>query len=450
VIPTDVRGWGMLDLKPGFGLADTLLRMRLRMIDRLSGESFVRLLDSSKWIEAAGPEAFDSRLWYMAKIPFGSIVFDEAAADLFAAVAGLNGRAKKLVIVDLDDTLWGGVLGDLGWEKLQLGGHDATGEALVDFQRGLQALTRRGVILGIVSKNDEAVALEAIDRHPEMVLRRQDFAGWRINWRDKAANVAELAAELNLGLQSVVFIDDNPVERARVKEALPEVETPDWPSNKLLYPSALARLRCFDTPEVTAEDRERTLLYASERERKTAQTQVGSLDEWIKTIGTKVLFEPLSKMNLQRAVQLLNKTNQMNLATRRMTETELQDWANQPNHQFWTVRVSDKFGDSGLTGLLGMEQDGVTGSVTDFLLSCRVMGRRVEETMLAFIFRQAHVLRLQSVELAYLPTSKNKPCLDWLNRSGLDKISEPPRFSLNPQNDFPYPDGITVEESDYA
>ena len=172
----------------------------------------------------------------------------EAAADIRAAFVGLRGAAKKLLVLDLDDTLWGGIVGDAGWENLRLGGHDPQGESFADFQRAIKNLKRRGVVLALVSKNEESVALEAIRNHPEMVLKEDDFVGWRINWTDKARNIAELATELNLGLQSVVFIDDNPVERARVREALPEVFVPEWPEDKLLYASAFGQLRCFDAP----------------------------------------------------------------------------------------------------------------------------------------------------------------------------------------------------------
>ena len=150
-------------------------------------------------------------------------------------------------MLDLDDTLWGGIVGDAGWENLLLGGHSHIGEAFADFQRALKVLTRKGVLLGIVSKNDETTALDAIRLHPEMVLKMEDFCGWRINWLDKAHNVIELASELNLGLQSIVFIDDNPAERARVAEALPEVLVLEWPRDKMLYTRALFELRCFDT-----------------------------------------------------------------------------------------------------------------------------------------------------------------------------------------------------------
>ena len=174
------------------------------------------VLDAERWIALGGPQAYNDRSYYLGKIPFSESVFARAAEEVAAAVAAVRGAARKVVVVDLDNTLWGGVVGDVGWEELRLGGHDAVGEAFVDFQHALKALTRRGILLAVASKNEEAVALEAFDRHTSMVLQRGDFAGWRIDWSDKAANIEALAADLNLGLQSFVFIDDNRHERERV------------------------------------------------------------------------------------------------------------------------------------------------------------------------------------------------------------------------------------------
>jgi FkbH-like protein len=353
-------------------------------------------------------------------VAFGDAVLAEAARDIKAALRGLSGGARKLVVLDLDDTLWGGIVGDVGWQALRLGGHDPVGEALVAFQKELKELTRRGVILAVVSKNEESTALEAMRSHPEMVLKPEDLVAWRINWQDKARNIAELVAELNLGLQSVVFIDDNPVERARVRETLPEVLVPEWPEDKLLYPSAFAQLRCFDVPAVSKEDAERTQLYASERSRQTLMDQVGSLDDWLLKLEIKVTAEPLNPTNLARTAQLLNKTNQMNLATRRLTEPELTAWAAGAGRALWAVSVADRFGDAGLTGIVSVEAKDGACRVVDYVLSCRVMGRKVEETMVHLAIESARALGASTLEARLLPTKKNKPCLDFWKRSGLE------------------------------
>ena len=416
-LPPDQRGRGMLDACPG-GLSWALARMNQRLMERLADASAVFVMDVQRWILAAGRASAGAKAWYLGKIVFPPEVMAEAARDIKAAIRGVQGRARKLLVLGLDDTLWGGVVGDAGWENLHLGGHEPEGEALVDFQRAVQQLTRCGIVLGVVSKNTEAVALEAIESHPEMVLRRRDFAGWRINWSDKAQNVADLAAELNLGLQSVVFVDDNPVERARVRDILPEVLVPEWPVDKLQYARALAALRCFDAPAVSKEDLERTSMYASERVPLALGRDVGSIDEWLASLGTWVRAEPLGAANLQRATQLLNKTNQLNLTTRRLTEAELQAWAAAEGHEAWVFSVGDRFGDAGITGLLGLERDGAEQRIADFVLSCRVMGRKVEETMAHVAVARAIAQGHERVVATYRYTKKNKPTLEFWKRSG--------------------------------
>lgn len=447
-VPSYYRDFGLLDLKPETGISYWLMRMNLRLAEHFEKSPKVHVLNSQKWVETAGRRAFSPRLWYMGKIVYGNEVFIEAARDVKAALRGVYGQSKKLVLVDLDDTLWGGIVGDLGWEHIALGGHDAVGEAFADFQRALKALANRGVLLGIVSKNDEAVALEAIRRHPEMVLRLEDFVDWRINWRDKAENVVELVRSLNLGLQSVVFIDDSPAERARVREALPEVFVPEWPEDKLLYESALRGLLCFNSPAVTLEDLDRTRMYAAEAQRKHAKRQVPSVEEWLRALGVTVKVGRLNETDLQRTVQLLNKTNQMNLTTRRMTETELLWWADEQNHRLWTIRVADRFGGSGLAGIVSLEIEGLTGTIIDFVLSCRVMGKKVEEAMLHVVSEYARSQGIRTLQARYLPTEKNRPCLEFWQRSGFVPDGSGTLFSWNLGTPYPMPESVVVEGGD--
>ena len=414
VVPTYRRGLGMSDFRPG-GVAHALMTMNGRLVAALAGDPRAYVLDAQKWCERAGAKAFDPKLWYLGKIPFGHEVFKAAIPDIKAALRGVNGRAKKLLVVDLDDTLWGGIVGEVGVEGLVLGGHDRVGEAFLDFQRALKALVRRGVLLGIVSKNEEQVALSAINSHPEMVLGRADFAGWRIDWTDKAHHIASLAAELNLGLQDVVFIDDNPTERARVREALPEVLVPDWPADPSHYAATLEQMVCFDAPDRTWEDGARNQMYAEEKERHTDREAVGALDEWLHTLALQVSAERVNRTNVRRTIQLLNKTNQMNLSTRRLSEAELVEWVEQEGREAWVYRVEDRFGDSGLTGILSLQAVSGGGRVVDFVLSCRVMGRGVEETLLHHAVARAQVLGWEELLFEYLPTEKNKPCLDLMS-----------------------------------
>lgn len=444
VMPPYHRGLGMLEMKPRFGLASALMRMNIRLAENLDTESNIFVLDAHRWIAQAGSRAFNPKLWYMAKIPFGNEVFVEAVKDIKAAISGIAGNARKLVIVDLDDTLWGGIVGDDGWENLRLGGHDYIGEAYIDFQLALKALSNRGVLLGIASKNDESIALEAIDKHPEMILRRDDFADWKINWNDKVQNIVEMVDELNLGLQSVVFLDDNPVERSWVRESLPEVLVLELPEDKMLYSSTLLSLRCFDTPSLSSEDLGRTRMYTTERKRKDLEKSTRSIDEWLRSLEIRVSIETLNESNLKRAAQLLNKTNQMNLSTRRMTEKELAEWAGQRNRRLWLLRVSDKFGDSGMTGMVSLQLEDHEGRIVDFILSCRVMGRKVEEAMISRVYKHARSAGLEQIYADYIPTRQNRPCFNFWSRSGFEYDKEANRFSWPMDKEYPHPDSIQI------
>ena len=443
--PSYHRGFGMLDMKNGIGIANTLMRMNLRLSENLDKASNIYVLDTQRWVQLAGGNAFHTKLWYMGKIPFSNEVFKESVRDIKSALRGVSGNAKKVVLLDMDDTLWGGIVGDVGWENIKLGGHDPIGEAFADFQKELKSLTNRGIILGVVSKNEESVVLEAMRNHPEMILRPEDLAGWRINWNDKAQNISDLLSELNLVPQSAVFIDDNPVERARIRDTLPEILVPEWPEDKMLYKKALLCLGCFDTPFLSAEDMERSRTYTIERQRTRLKSEVGSLEEWLKSLDIKVRVEELNETNLSRTVQLLNKTNQMNLSTRRMSEAELLKWVAEKDRKFWTFRVSDKFGDSGLTGLLSLEKEDGRARIVDFILSCRVMGRKVEETMLHVASKYSQSGGLSELYATYLPTPKNKPCLEFWKRSGFIYDESENRFRWSEDHEYPAPEQIMIQ-----
>ena len=445
VSPPYDRGLGLLDLKTGPGAANAVLRMNLRLIDACEKTANLHLLNTGRWLSASGRDAFVPKLWYMAKVAYGNEVLREAARDIKSGLTALLGGARKLIVLDLDNTLWGGIVGEVGWENLQLGGHDAAGEAYVDFQRALKALTRRGIVLAIASKNEESVAREAIRRHPEMILREEDFAAWRIHWGDKAASVQSLAEELNLGLQSVILIDDSPVERARVREALPEVMVPEWPAESMAFRSALLSLLYLETASVSAEDAARGRLYAAERLRRESRAEIQSLDEWIESLALRVEATPLGPSNRQRVAQLLNKTNQMNLSTRRMTESELVAWAEGRGRAVWAFHVTDKFADYGLTGVLSLEVDGGEARIVDYLLSCRVMGRKIEETLLHVAIAQASARGARQVRADFLPTKKNVPCLSFLRASGMEADESALSFRWDTARDFPLPRAVHLE-----
>jgi FkbH-like protein len=419
VVPTCHRGLGPLDMSMEGGVGGALLEMNARLCADLRGAKGIFPLNATRWIECAGKRAFQPKTWHMTKNPFGNDVYMEALRDIKAALIGSIGKSKKLIVLDLDETLWGGLLGEVGWQGLRLGGHDYVGEALQDFQRALKGLKNRGLLLALASKNDESLALEAIQRHPEMILKMEDFVAWRINWNDKADNIKEMVKGLNLGLDAVVFIDDSEHERQWVRNALPEVYVPEWPTDKTQYASHLLSLRCFDSLQVSAEDAARTKMYQEESSRTQARSEHASAEEWLAASELKVTVRRLVEVDLPRVVQLINKTNQMNLTTRRLNELELKRWCDHTGAAVWSIRVSDRFGDSGLTGVLSavVEADAEDAvRIVDYVLSCRVVGRKIEDVMLHVAVQWARSQHKAKVLATYIPSERNGVCLNfWMN-----------------------------------
>lgn len=398
------------------GLQHNLSFMNYYLSKVLGDEKNIYILDSFKWLSNCGIEdAYSTKLWYLSKIPFSNNFFKEAISDMSDLYESIKGISKKLLVLDLDDTLWGGIVGDVGWKNLRIGGHDHVGEAFKDFQNQIKLLKNQGIIIAIASKNEEKIALEAIKRHPEMVLSEDDFVTHRINWSDKASNILEIANELNLGLQSIVFLDDSPFERSRVKEMLPEVLVPNLPKDPAEYSSFLSKLRCFDKTHVTDEDRKRNKMYKSESQRTKLKKKLESPEEWIRTLDLSIEIEKIKNQNIPRTIQLFNKTNQMNLSTRRLNEQEFNDWVNKDSNNLWTIRANDKFGDYGIIGILSVSVKNEAATLVDFILSCRVVGRCIEETMIEFLKEFCRENKIDKINGKYKKTEKNSLCFHFFN-----------------------------------
>jgi FkbH-like protein len=436
------NGYGILDWQDGLGLSSLLAKCNLRLSEKIAKYHNIFMLPTHSWMGGI-KQPISKKLWYATKVPYVSDVFENAAEYIQQSVYAINGKSRRLIIVDLDNTLWGGVVGETGWQGVRLGGHDHVGEAFKDFQLALKALSNRGVQLAISSKNDEAVALAAIDNHPEMVLKREDFAGWRINWNDKAANIAELVNEINLGFESIVFIDDNPAERGRVSDALSEVLVPEWPEDPAMYVETLHALCCFDTTTITNEDRARTSMYVSERNRQSIKQNVGSNDDWLRRLGNSVTALPVNSSNISRVTQLFNKTNQLNLSTRRLSDQEIISWGDKETRSMMAISVSDQFGDMGLVGVVSVEASNAEGRLIDFILSCRVMGRRVEETLIYLAVTELEKLGAKTMEVVYKPTDRNRPTLQVLEEAKLEKI-DTHKFIVNFELGYEKPEFVEL------
>lgn len=447
VLPHEFTGYGILDWKEGIGLTNLLMKCNLKIAEKLQKIDRFFMLDVQRWMSGTA-DPVNNRLWYAAKVAFSSEVFKNAAKQISASLDAINGQSKRLIILDLDNTIWGGVVGENGWQSLRLGGHDHIGEAFKEFQLELKALSNRGVQLAIASKNDDDVALDAIKNHPEMILRPDDFCAWRINWQDKAANIVDMITELNLGLGSVVFIDDNPVERLRVADAIREVFVPEWPKDPTMYVSALRKLGCFEAINVSTEDRQRKLMYAAERDRRDVKGNVSDTKEWLKKLATTVTVEALSEDNITRVVQLFNKTNQLNLTTRRLSEAQIMDWSNSNENIIKIISVNDAFGQMGIVGIIGLCKKGEDGFLIDYILSCRVMGRKVEETLIHIAAVELAKVGCKMMHIDFVPTERNRPTFEVLKSAGLEE-AKLNYFNIDLQIGFDKPPEVSIN-GDYT
>ena len=350
----------------------------------------------------------DPALWDRSKqevTPLAAPAYGELVGRLLAA---RQGRSYKCLVLDLDNTLWGGVIGDDGIDGIAIGQGNALGEGFASLQAYAKELARRGVILAVCSKNDEANALEPFDRHPEMVLRRTDIACFRANWDDKASNIRAIAADLNIGLDSLVFLDDNPFERNLVRTELPMVAVPEWHDEPALVPAILADAGYFESLGITDEDRERTTQYQANRARETFKADVTDMEGYLRGLDMTMVWSRFDRIGLQRVVQLINKTNQFNLTTRRHTEADVQAVMDDPHAFGLQLRLTDRFGDNGIIGIvIGRLQQDRTVAIDTWLMSCRVLGRGVEPATLNLVAAEAKRLGASAILGEYIPTKKN-------------------------------------------
>ena len=371
---------------------------------------------------------YDMRRYFWTKQPFSESGSVQLAHQLFAGIRALTTGPKKVLVVDLDNTLWGGVVGETGPLGIGLG-EGPDGEAFRAFQKHVKGLAARGVVLAIASKNNLKDAIEPFETNPEMLLKLADFAACEINWEPKGTTLVRLAKTLNLGLDSFVFFDDNPAEREQVRQALPEVEVVEVPEDPAEYVRALQAGCWFETTGLTDEDLLRTSQYVVERQRRELENSSGSLDDYLRSLEMIGEVSPIDEPDLQRVVQLLAKTNQFNLTTRRHSREEVLALLSTPGAIGMTIRVRDRFGDHGLIGVvIGVPESGrdvPSLRIETWLMSCRVIGRTVEQFTFRVLLDQANRrCGYRRIIGEYLPTAKNALVRDLYGSLGFQPLGE--------------------------
>ncbi|MFO7901161.1 MAG: HAD-IIIC family phosphatase [Pirellulaceae bacterium] len=364
---------------------------------------------------------FDDRNWHWAKIALSSRGLPTLARHSAAVLAARAGLSRRCLVLDLDNTLWGGVIGDDGITGIRLGG-GPDGEAYQEFQRSIKTLSARGVVLAVCSKNDPKIAREPFLHHPEMILRLEDFAVFEASWEPKSIGIQRVAQLLDLGLSSLTFVDDNPYEREQVRQSLPDVDLLELPSDPTGYAAALAAYPYLEIPSFTAEDRDRSRQYRARTAARQLKEEVASLAEYQSHLNMVATLKPVDSINLDRAVQLINKTNQFNLTTRRRNREEVIQLLAQDNVEMFVARLRDCFADHGIVAVAIGIQDEASLGIDTLLMSCRVIGRDLERVVINEMVERARRRGCADVQGWYLPTERNTLVANLYSRAGFELI----------------------------
>ena len=423
-LPMDDGVFGSYALREGSAFPYQLLKLNYLLAEAAREAGNVRLIDLEPIRAHMGYDAFhDPKLYAIAKMPISTQALPAVASRVVDAILARKGRFHKCAIVDLDNTLWGGVIGDDGLEGIQIG-ELGQGHAFTEFQTWLKELKNRGVMLAVCSKNDEANAKEPFLRHPEMVLKLDDFSAFVANWEDKASNIRRIQKELNIGLDSMVFFDDNPFERNLARTMLPEVEVPELPEDPAEY-TAFARMQnLFDTNSYSDEDRVRTERYLAEKSRTELSAGIDNYDDYLKALGMKAVCAPFDAFHIPRIAQLTQRSNQFNLRTVRYSEQEIEEIAANPRYitRYYTLR--DRFGEHGLIAVVILEKRENELFVNEWLMSCRVLKRGMEQFIADSILRAAREAGVARVVGEYLPTPKNAMVKDLYASMGFRPLGD--------------------------
>jgi FkbH-like protein len=368
------------------------------------------LLDVAGMAETVGLESWHSPTeWNLAKLPFSNVYLPLYADHVARLLATLRGKSRRVLVLDLDNTVWGGVIGDDGLDGIQCAQGDPTGEAHLSVQRLALELRERGIALAVSSKNDDEIARSPFRKHPEMLLKEEHIAVFQANWNDKATNIKAIAQELSLGTDALVFLDDNPVERNLVRTILPEVAVPELPSDPAFYARTLAAAGYFESTIFSDEDKKRAGYYQDNAKRVGLQKQAGDVESYLASLMMEIVFQPFDDTGRARIAQLINKSNQFNLTTKRYSEADVAAAENDPLAFTLQVRLSDIFGDNGMISVVICRQsDPSTWDIDTWLMSCRVLGRRVEQMVLLEILAHAKRKGIARLVGVYRPTERNK------------------------------------------
>ena len=419
------RQFGNFGLQTSQSLYGSVVRFNALLANELAKRQSCILNDIMYLANRVGAEQFfDERLWLSAKYPCANIYLPAITRSIVRSLLVRKGRVSKVLVLDLDNTLWGGVIGDDGLDGIRLGG-DAEGDAYKAFQSYIKTLKDRGFVLAVCSKNNESTAMEVFRSHPEMVLREDDIALFVINWNDKASNIEYVSRVLKLGMDSFIFIDDMPFERDLVRTRLPMVTVPEMPADPAEYIAAVEFSGALESAGFSEEDVRRNTTYREEALRSTEQLKYGSIDEYLAGLSMKSECCFFQKEDIPRVAQLIQRSNQFNLRTQRVSEKECADYMNSASDRLGIqIRLADRFGDYGLIAVICCDVVDNNLFVTELVMSCRVLKRGVENLIMNYLFAQCERLGLKGIVGEYIATAKNAMVKDFYAQFGFEMIDE--------------------------
>ena len=394
----------------------------------------------------SGEEIFDPKMYFLAKIPYSLDVLPTIAELFVDVIQARMGLIKKCVILDLDNTIWGGVVGDDGYDGIQIGDL-GTGQAFSLFQSWLKQLKYRGVLLAVCSKNEESAAKEPFLKNREMILKLEDFSLFVANWENKAHNISEMQKTLNIGMDSIVFIDDNPFERDAVRQLIPQLTVPEMPKDPALYVDYLESLNLFETISFSEEDAKRTEQYRSEIERVHAQSSFTSFDDYLSSLEMEAEAKVFDPFHYPRIAQLSQRSNQFNLRTVRYSESDVRRISKDDHYITRYFTLTDKFGDYGLIGVVILERtDSNTAFIESWFMSCRVLKRGMEEFIINAVVQAAKEAGCQQIIGEYIPTVKNKMVKNLYPEMGFALSEKENIYTLNIEEYKPKPTKIKIKK----
>jgi FkbH-like protein len=404
---TGARPAGSLGCRLAWDKNSFLRQINLCLADK--APDYIHILDADMLSAIYGiSNWFDIRFWHHSKQPVSFSCIVPFIRNLSAIIGSLYGRTCKCIALDLDNTIWGGVVGDDGVEGIKIGEGDAISESFKHFQKYLLGLKERGVLLAVCSKNEEANALAPFSQLPDMVLKYDDFVAFKANWEPKPENLKSIASELNIGLDSLLFIDDNPAEREHVRQSLSQVKVLELSDDPAEYTTLLDQCGWLEPVTLTGEDIEKTDQYLKNTQRKALESEVVDYDSYLESLEQRAIIKTFDPDQLDRITQLINKTNQFNLTTKRLNRSEVQALMDNPECILASVRLIDRFGDNGLISVLAGHHQDTTFHIDLWLMSCRVFKRGVEYLLANHLFEKLKAMRIETVKGVYIPTPKNQ------------------------------------------